>query len=167
MPHTCAVTIQNMSQDMATYRPVSKIHFDPGLSEPSQFELPGSTLRKRKLISKMSKSNPGGSILVHDDSETINHKIGMAYCPAGVSKNNPLLELVRYIILHEFSEFEVERAARYGGTVSYNSYAQLENDFENKHLHPADLKRAVSIYINKIIDPVRQHFKGREPKLEN
>lgn len=142
-------------------------HLLPGLSEPSQFELPGSTLGKMKLISKMSKSNPRGSILVHDDSETINHKIGMAYCPAGVSKNNPLLELVRYIIFHQFSEFEVERAARYGGTISYSNYAQLEYDFKNKHLHPADLKRAVSIYLNKIIDPVRQHFKGRQPKLEN
>jgi len=141
-------------------------HLLPGLSEPSQLEMPGSTIGNRKLGSKMSKSNPGGSILVHDDVETINRKIGMAYCPSGVSKNNPVLELVRYIILHDFSEFEVERPSKYGGTISYNNYTQLENDFENRHLHPADLKRAVSIYLNKIVDPVRQHFKGREPELD-
>jgi tyrosyl-tRNA synthetase len=141
-------------------------HLLPGLSEPSQLEMPGSTIGNRKLGSKMSKSNPGGSILVHDDVETINRKIGMAYCPSGVSKNNPVLELVRYIILHDFSEFEVERPSKYGGTISYNNYTQLENDFENRHLHPADLKRAVSIYLNKIVGPVRQHFKGREPELD-
>jgi tyrosyl-tRNA synthetase len=127
----------------------------------------GSAIGKRKLGSKMSKSNPSGSIIIHDDVETINRKINMAYCPAGVSKDNPVLELVRYIILHEFSEFEVERASKYGGTISYNNYNQLENDFENRHLHPADLKRAVAIYLNKIVDPIRQHFKGRVPKLEN
>jgi tyrosyl-tRNA synthetase len=142
-------------------------HLLPGLSEPSQPEIPGSTIGNRKLGSKMSKSNPGGSILVHDDVETINRKIGLAYCPAGVSRNNPVLELVRYIIFHDFSEFEVERTSKYGGTISYNNYSQLEHDFENRHLHPADLKRAVSIYLNKIVDPVRQHFKGRAPKLDN
>jgi tyrosyl-tRNA synthetase len=142
-------------------------HLLPGLSDPSQSEKNGSTIGNRKIGSKMSKSNPGASILVHDDVETINRKIGMAYCPAGVSKNNPVLELVRYIILHDFSEFEVERASKYGGTISYNNYTQLENDFENRHLHPADLKRAVSIYLNRIIDPVRQRFKGREPELDN
>jgi tyrosyl-tRNA synthetase len=142
-------------------------HLLPGLSEPSQVEKHDTVVGNRKLGSKMSKSNPSGSILVHDDVETINHKIGMAYCPAGLSKNNPVLELVRYVILHDFSEFEVERASKYGGTISYNNYTQLENDFENRHLHPADLKRAVSIYLNKIVDPVRQHFKGREPELNN
>ncbi len=142
-------------------------HLLPGLSEPNQSEKHGSTIGNRKLGSKMSKSNPGGSILVHDNAETINRKIGMAYCPAGISKNNPVLELVRYIILHDFSEFEVERAPKYGGTISYNNYAQLVNDFESRDLHPADLKRAVSIYLNKIVDPVRQHFKGREPQLDN
>lgn len=142
-------------------------HLLPGLSEPCQLEMSSSTHGNRKLGSKMSKSNPGGSILVHDDEHTINRKIGMAYCPAGVSKNNPIIELVRYIILHEFSEFEVERASKYGGTISYNNYAQLSIDFENRLLHPADLKRSVSKYLNKIIEPVRQHFKGREPILEN
>ena len=142
-------------------------HLLPGLSEPSQLVPPGLKIENRKLGSKMSKSNPSGSILIHDDVETIHRKIGMAYCPSGVSKNNPVLELVRYIILHEFSEFEVERPSKYGGTTSYNNYAQIESDFKNRRLHPADLKHAVSIYLNKIVDPVRQHFRGREPNLEN
>ena len=140
-------------------------HLLPGLS--TQLVPPGLKIENRKLGSKMSKSNPSGSILIHDDVETIHRKIGMAYCPSGISKNNPVLELVRYIILHEFSEFEVERPSKYGGTISYNNYAQIESDFKNGRLHPADLKHAVSIYLNKIVHPVRQHFRGREPNLEN
>ena len=92
----------------------------------------------------------------------------MAHCPAGISKNNPAFRVSLDIILHDFTlEFEVERASKYGGTISDSNYTQIENDFENRHLHPADLKRAVSIYLNKIVDPVRQHFKGREPELDN
>jgi tyrosyl-tRNA synthetase len=142
-------------------------HLLPGLSQPGKSEIPNRTIKNTKLLGKMSKSSPDGSILVHDDVETINRKVGMAYCPTGIAKNNPILELVRYIILHDFSEFEVERASKYGGTVSYHNYAQLENDFEDRRLHPADLKRAVSIYLNKILDPVRKHFKGREPLSDN
>ena len=70
-------------------------------------------------------------------------------------------------VLHEFSEFEVERPSKYGGTISYNDYAHIESEFKNGRLHPADLKHAVSIYLNRIVDPVRQHFRGREPHLKN
>src|ERR671919_187046 len=115
-------------------------HLLPGLSEPTQLLPPGLKIENRKLGSKMSKSNPSGSILIHDDVETI---------------------------LHDFSEFEVERPSKYGGTISYNNYAQIESDFKNGRFRPADLKHAVSIYLNKIVDPVRQHFRGREPNLEN
>lgn len=141
-------------------------HLLPGLSQPGQSGMYGRTVNT-KLGSKMSKSSPDASIIVHDDVETINRKVGMAYCPAGVSNNNPVLELVRYVIFHDSSEFEVERASKYGGTITYSNYPQLERDFEDMQLHPADLKRAVSIYLNKIVDPVRQHFKGREPLLDN
>jgi tyrosyl-tRNA synthetase len=141
-------------------------HLLPGLSQPSESGTYGRTVNT-KLGGKMSKSNPDASIIVHDDVETINRKVGMAYCPAGVTKDNPVLELVRYIIFHYSSEFEVERASKYGGTITYSNYPQLERDFEDMHLHPADLKRAVSIHLNKIVDPVRQHFKGREPLLDN
>jgi tyrosyl-tRNA synthetase len=142
-------------------------HLLPGLSEPSQFESHETSHENKKLASKMSKSKPGSSILIHDDADIIQRKIGMAYCPIGVSKHNPLLELVRYIILHEFSEFVVERAAKHGGRISYYNYTQLENDFENRLVHPADLKQAISLHLNKIIEPMRQHFKGREPILKN
>jgi tyrosyl-tRNA synthetase len=140
-------------------------HLLPSLSEPTHFNLPETPDVHKKLASKMSKSKPENSILIHDDGDVIQRKIGMAYCPLGLSKHNPLLELVRYIILHEFSEFVVERAARHGGTISYYNYTQLERDFENRLVHPADLKNAISIYLNKIVEPLRQHFKGRESIL--
>ncbi|MER3407277.1 MAG: tyrosine--tRNA ligase, partial [Nitrososphaera sp.] len=51
------------------------------------------------------------------------------------------------------------------GNVTYTSYAQVERDFVDKKIHPMDLKNAAATYVNKIIEPVQRHFKGREPQL--
>ena len=41
---------------------------------------------------------------------------------------------------------------------TYHSYAELAADFKEEKLHPADLKTALSIYIDRLIEPVRKHF---------
>jgi tyrosyl-tRNA synthetase len=142
-------------------------HLLPRLTEPNSLEFSRISSPGEKVASKMSKSKPESGILIHDDPDLIKRKIEMAYCPVGAVKYNPLLELTRYVIFHEFSEFVVERASRYGGTMSYNNYARLESDFQNRVIHPADLKQAVSLYLDRIIGPIRRHFKGREPNLRN
>jgi tyrosyl-tRNA synthetase len=35
---------------------------------------------------------------------------------------------------------------------------KLENDYNQKKIHPKDLKDSVSIYLNKVIEPIRNHF---------
>ena len=140
-------------------------HLLPGLSEPVRMGLDENTVEDVKISSKMSKSKPASSILIHDDEKTIRDKIGKAFCPIGVSEGNPVLELARYVVFHQFDDFVIERPAKYGGDITYSSYGQLENDFVIKKIHPMDLKNATATYINKIIEPVRHHFKGREPQL--
>jgi tyrosyl-tRNA synthetase len=56
----------------------------------------------------------------------------------------------------------VERAAKYGGNVTYINYSDVEYDFIQKRVHPVDLKNATATHINKIIEPVRNYFHGRE-----
>jgi hypothetical protein len=34
-----------------------------------------------------------------------------------------------------------------------------------RKIHPADLKNATATYINKIVEPIRKHFDGKEPKM--
>jgi tyrosyl-tRNA synthetase len=77
-----------------------------------------------------------------------------------------VLEIARYIIFHEHDKFTVERPAKYGGSETFGSYKELEKTFVNKKLHPMDLKQAVGMYLNKIIEPVRTHFKGQESFIE-
>lgn len=140
-------------------------HLLPGLSEPLRISLDEGTGDDTRISSKMSKSKPASGILIHDDEEAIRDKIGKAFCPVEVAAGNPILELVRYVIFHEFDEFAIERPTKYGGSIIYTSYKDIEHDFIIKKIHPMDLKTSTATYINKIIEPIRKHFEGREPQL--
>jgi tyrosyl-tRNA synthetase len=140
-------------------------HLLPGLSEPLRLSLNENTGEDIRISSKMSKSKPASGILIHDDEKTIRNKIGKAFCPIEVTEGNPILELVRYVVFHEFDEFLIERPTKYGGSISYTNYKDIEHDFVTKKIHPMDLKNSTATYINKIIEPIRKHFAGREPQL--
>jgi tyrosyl-tRNA synthetase len=141
-------------------------HLLPGLSQPTKLGLSENSSEDIKISSKMSKSKPLSGIMIHDNEQAIKEKIHKAFCPSGVAEGNPVLEMVRYIVFHEFSEFIVERPSKYGGKISYNNYKDVWHDFIKNKIHPLDLKNATSIYINKIIEPIRNHFKGRKPKFD-
>lgn len=136
-------------------------HLLPGLSEPE----PASS-EDSKIMSKMSKSKRASGIFIHDSDEEIQSKIKKAWCPEGVVENNPLLQISRHLIFHEFKELVIERPEKFGGNVSYTNYSQLESDFAQKKLHPTDLKKGVETYLIKIIKPVREHVVLQEEIIE-
>ena len=133
-------------------------HLLPGLNEPTKFAPNVRNKDDNRLSSKMSKTNPLMGILIHDDESTIKNKISKAFCPIGISENNPILEIIRYVIFHNFSEFQIDRPSKYGGNIVYDNYMKLENDYNQNKIHPKDLKDTVSIYLNKVIEPIRNHF---------
>lgn len=121
----------------------------PGLSKPSE------SVQDSQIPGKMSKSDPNSGIFIHNMDNEIKKKISKAWCEEGNIVNNPLLEITKTIIFHEFDEFNVERPEKFGGNVSYGSYSQLESDFKQKKLHPTDLKQTVGNYLVKVISPIR------------
>jgi tyrosyl-tRNA synthetase len=125
-------------------------HILPGLSEPQT----GTT--EDSSFTKMSKSKSGSGIFIHDSDDEIRSKFKKAWCPEGIVENNPLLEISRHVIFHEFKEVTVERPAKFGGNATFTNYQQLEKEFAEKKLHPSDLKEMVSRYIIDIIKPIRQ-----------
>jgi tyrosyl-tRNA synthetase len=141
-------------------------HLLPGLSEPIKLGLSEDTLDDVRISSKMSKSKPTSGIIIHDDENTIREKINRAFCPVGIVERNPILELIRYVIFHEFEEFNVERPLKYGGKIVYTNYNEVEKDFISKNVHPMDLKSSTATYINKIIEPIRNYFHSKEQDLQ-
>jgi len=99
---------------------------------------------------KMSKSKPDTAIYVHDSPEEIRRKMKNAYCPAGAVENNPVIDIVKNLILRGRDEKE--------GTVEYYKYENLERDFVDGKLHPLDLKNAVADWLIETLAPVRKYF---------
>jgi len=118
------------------------------------------------VVGKMSKSEPDSSILIHNTNDEISSKIKKAWCEEGNTENNPLLEISKHVIFHEFNEIKVERPEKFGGNVEYSDYSQLESDFGAKKLHPTDLKQTVGDYLVKIIGPIRDKLELKEELLE-
>jgi tyrosyl-tRNA synthetase len=131
----------------------------PGLSDPGDAKYGGE-------LTKMSKSDPNSGVFIHDTDEEIKSKIKKAWCEEGNAENNPLLEITKHVIFHEFNEISAERPEKFGGNVIYTDSSQLELDFSQKKLHPSDLKQIVSNYLIKIISPIREKLTLNEELLE-
>lgn len=110
------------------------------------------------ISSKMSKSIPDNAIFVHDSSKVIKRKINAAFCPMNVAVENPVLEYAKEIIFRSFSEFEIKRPEKFGGTITFYDYSELEKSYVSGGLHPQDLKIAVADKIDLLISPIRRHF---------
>lgn len=121
----------------------------PGLSKPTE-------QNDSKILGKMSKSDPNSGVFIHNSDEEILSKIKKAWCEEGNISKNPLLEISKNIIFHEFKEMRVERPEKFGGNVEYYEYKQLESDFAGKKIHPSDLKQTVGNYLVKVISPIRE-----------
>jgi len=137
----------------------------PGLKEP------GTEGKKIVVVdgevTKMSKSDPDSGIFIHDSDEQIRAKIKKAWCEEGNTERNPLLEISKHVIFHEFNEMKVERPEKFGGNMEYSDYSQLESDFTAKKLHPSDLKQTVADYLIKILNPIREKLTLSNELLES
>jgi tyrosyl-tRNA synthetase len=132
-------------------------HMLMGLTKPPKTDLKGND---RAIEFKMSKSDPDTSIFMLDSPNDVKRKIGKAYCPPKQITENPILEYCRYIIFELSDNFKIERPEKYGGNVEYSNFGELERDYEIGKLNPADLKPAVTRYLNQFLAPVIEHFEN-------
>ena len=110
---------------------------------------------------KMSKSKPETAVFVVDSDEDIRRKLRRAYCPPRVAEGNPVMEIARYLLFaREGFTLKVDRPAKYGGPVEYNSYSELERDYTSGSLHPLDLKNAVAESLIDVVRPLREAILG-------
>jgi tyrosyl-tRNA synthetase len=115
---------------------------------------------------KMSSSEPESNIKVYEAPESITKKINRAYCPEGVVEDNFILQLTRFVIFSDQISLTVEREARFGGEVKFDSYEQVERSFLRKEIHPKDLKAVVSEYLIKRFSRVRAYFDSNPEVLK-
>jgi len=110
---------------------------------------------------KMSSSDPESKIDLLDEPEAVTRKIRKAFCEEGNIENNPLLtfcKMVLFPMLKEGEPFVIHRPEKFGGVVSYPTYADMEKAFAEKSLYPGDLKLGVTEHINRVIAIIRAKF---------
>ena len=140
-------------------------HLILGLQKPPIWPVPKKDLKELWSSMKMSKSIPNSSIYMTDNEEQIRKKIHNAFCPEGEIEFNPLLDWAKYLIfVNKKSLLEIKRLDKFGGDKVYKSYKDLEKDFSNKELHPADLKEAMANKLIEILQPAIKHFSS--PKMK-
>ena len=112
----------------------------------------------------MAKSVPGSAILVHDEPEEIRDKMRSAYCPPREIRDNPVLDIVRLVLLPQMNRFGVERPSKYGGNMMFEKYEDVEKAYSRGELHPQDLKSSVTKSLSDRLEGVRQEIK-KDPEL--
>ncbi len=140
----------------------------PGLTKPGEQDVSyiqlntGDDLLKNDggkiILNKMSKTNPNSTIFIHDSPDEIKTKIKKAWCEEGNIENNPLLEISKQILFHDYDEVKVERPEKFGGNVSFSKYEELESAFVKKELHPTDLKQTVAELLVPIVSTLASRF---------
>lgn len=134
-------------------------HLILGLKKPSLWPVPKDKLRELWSDLKMSKSIPDSAVFITDSPEEIMRKVSKAFCPEKEIKFNPILDWAKHLLFVK-KDFEllIEREEKFGGNIVYNTYKDLEKDFERGSLHPVDLKKAVGERIVELLGPARKHF---------
>jgi len=167
------VIARESAQKLGRKTPISlHTYLLPNLRGGSQYHTergaPGKFDANRKIDSeirsKMAKSVPGSAIVVHEEPEAIRKKIRAAYCPPKETEDNPVLEIVRLILLPQMGSLEIQRPAKYGGNVRYEKYEEIKRAYASGQLHPQDLKDGVAKSLSDRLEGVRREL-AKDPEL--
>ena len=103
---------------------------------------------------KMSKSDPTGTLLVHDSKKIITKKLSKAYCPLE-REGNPILDIWQHLLEPALDNIIIERPEKFGGNLEFESYSNLEKDYLSGSLHPLDLKNGTASALFNLIKPLQ------------
>ena len=103
---------------------------------------------------KMSSSDIRSKIDLTDEEKTVRDKINKADFVEG-NPNNGVMSFLRYVIMvikrDKGENFLIERPDKFGGNIEFKDYEEIENQVNNKKLHPMDVKIAVAKEISKLL----------------
>ncbi len=127
------------------------------LHTPIISSLKASGSRMESFDHKMSKSNPGGALLLHDTPEQIRKKMRKAYI-SPEDPQSPVYELAEHIVLAEFGEIVVTPDPRFGEPSTWTTLEEFRNAVMDGTLHPLDAKFGVADGLARGLNSVEAHF---------
>lgn len=109
---------------------------------------------------KMSKSDPDSAIFMEDSAEEVTRKLKKAFCPPQIIEDNPVINYTQFIVFPSLDgkPFVIRRKEEHGGDIQFKTFEELREAYVKGDLVPGDLKPAVTVRINELLEPVRRHF---------
>lgn len=157
------VVARELGERLGFWKPVCvHHHLLQGLEKPKVWPIPEGQEKEALSSAKMSKSKPETCIFLYDTPEEIKQKMVRAFCPEKTIQFNPVLDITKHIIFRETKTLAIERPTKFGGSIEFQSYRELETAYAQGKLHPQDLKNTVAEQLIKILEPVRTYFKNNK-----
>ena len=125
--------------------------------------LKASGARMESFDHKMSKSDPSGAILLHDDANKMRKKMRKAYLDPQ-DENSPAYELVEHIILPELGTLTITPKPEYGEPSTWDNLDSLKSAISSGEIHPLDFKFGVADGLSETLAPLTAHF-DKKPEL--
>ncbi|CAF1297541.1 unnamed protein product [Rotaria magnacalcarata] len=113
---------------------------------------------------KMSSSIEDSKIDLLDTADQIKKKLKKAFCEPGNIETNGVLAFCKNVIfpLLKDEKLVLPRSEQYGGPMLFSNYKELEDAFAKQEAHPGDLKNGVAVYLDRLLQPIRQEFESEE-----
>ncbi len=119
---------------------------------------------------KMSASDEKSKIDLLDSEKVVEKKVLEANSPAGKVEENGVLAFLKHVVIplkqDRKENFVVQRPKKFGESLSFKNYEEVEKAYVSSKLHPADLKLAVASELNAILSHIRKRFDGKEKLLK-
>ena len=119
--------------------------------------LKASGARMESFDHKMSKSDPGGSLLLHDDNAKLRKKMRKAFLDPN-SPESPVYELIQSIVLPELGSLTITPKPEYGEPSTWSDLEALKAAVASGEIHPIDIKFGVADALSETLAPLAAHF---------
>ena len=114
---------------------------------------------------KMSKSDPRGAILLHDDQALMRKKMRKAYLDPA-DEHSPVYELAEHIVLPEQGVIHVTPNPKFGEPSAWDDLDAFRAAVADGTLHPLDAKWGVADGLAAGLSSVASHFEAEPDLLE-
>lgn len=135
------------------------------LHTPIISALTASGGRMESFDHKMSKSDPRGALLLHDDEAVMRKKMRKAYLDPE-DEASPVYELAEHIVLPEQGVIHVTPNPKFGEPSSWTDLEAFRAAVADGTLHPLDAKWGVADGLAAGLAGVAAHFEAQPDLLE-
>ncbi|MCH1540070.1 MAG: tyrosine--tRNA ligase [Candidatus Poseidonia sp.] len=133
---------------------------------PILSSLKASGVRMESFDHKMSKSDPSGAILLHDQAKALRKKMQKHAYLDPTDPHSPVYELAEHVVFPEWGEIVVTPNPKFGEPSTWTDLEAFKTAVADGTIHPLDAKLGVADGISRGLAGVADHFEQHPDTLE-